>query len=312
MLLCDSATSSAAAFCQSPDIVFNLLTFCEFELFCIYRIVFKMPIEALLRTALPNAQPKQPVALAALLAWLAIAFVASCVGLIYGFVVSYADGNQGNHYTQVWICGLSLVLVLQALLVSARPAASTARRARAAAWIWFSAWMGCAGIVLLVCLGIALPRQAGWAVLWVAVSPVLTICTLLHQRASAANTAAPEGLAAVAVATADEDSAVPRTKTTTPGTQQRCLACCCSTSAWQRCCSSLASFTAWSSLFWLSALALFLCMQAGWLAADTHAYPPPGQLIQVPIQQVDGSTGACVFVGGGGGHIGHVGTAGSR
>lgn len=253
-----------------------------------------------LQSALQHAQPackagSSPFHLLVLLAFIALCFLLNVWGFIWAFVLSYADGSFGNHYSAIWICGISLVLSIQAVVVRLNPQATTARRARFYAWVWFCTWMWCAGLIILIGLGIALPEQSGWAVFWLVIPPIILFCSVLHHRH-----AAPPQIPAV---TADietttgpqqqqqqqqQNSAIAGKGATPPAPAK---APCCSGRAWRNCCSGFVSCLAWSSLFWLSVLAFFLALQAAWLASDAKAYPPPGQMVDVPIDLRHGGTG---------------------
>lgn len=240
---------------------------------------------------LSSAQPRDRQQLLALLSFVAVCFVLNVWGFIWSLVLSYVDGSYGNHYSAVWVCGLSLVLCIQAVVVSLNPQATLARRARFYAWIWYSIWMWCAGLIILIGLGTALPEQSGWAAFWLVLPPIILACSALHrQHATQHNPSVTADVEALAVRPSNSKLSEPAAPATSAGSPAK--PSCCSRLAWRSCCSGFGGCLAWSSLFWLSMLAFFLALQAAWLAADKAAYPPPGQLIEVQVDLQDGSTGA--------------------
>jgi hypothetical protein len=62
---------------------------------------------------------------------------AALAGFTVSFVLSYADGPQGNHFTAIWICGLACVLAVQGAVVTLTPRSWDARVR--AWWCWYSA-----------------------------------------------------------------------------------------------------------------------------------------------------------------------------
>jgi hypothetical protein len=57
----------------------------------------------------------------------------------------YADGpKNSNHYTAIWLCGVAMLLAVQAACVILAPSCSTGGprpRARFWAWVWYTSWM---------------------------------------------------------------------------------------------------------------------------------------------------------------------------
>lgn len=175
------------------------------------------------------------------------------------------------------------------------------------------------GLIILVSLGIALPAQSGWAVLWIIASMLILLGAWQHRRAAAQQptlelpTAAAnqhhqhttndvESVARLAVGQQQHGMLLttkagqPQPELQQPNCasrfdskgsckQQRCSAqaCSCSKAGWRRCCTGCGSCLAWSSLFWGAVLGLFLVIQAAHLAHDMMAFPPPGQLVEVGL-----------------------------
>jgi hypothetical protein len=208
---------------------------------------------------------------AAAAALLCTSAAAAAAGFAASFALSYNLDDGANHYTGVWLCGFTLVLVAQAGAIAFGPPAvggggGRTARARAAAWLWFAAWMGAASLVLLV--GMAAPGMApqyAWAFLWW--PPVTVIATGVLARRRASFAAAPPAAAAAA---AFEDPAT-AAAAAAAGVHIDVVACApgapaarppaCSAAAWRGCWSNYWAFVGWSSLFWLAALGFFLALQ---------------------------------------------------
>lgn len=149
------------------------------------------------------------------------------------------------------------------------------------------------GLIILVSLGIALPAQSGWAVLWI-IASMLILLGAWQRRRAAVQQPIPELPSAPAVtAAANQHYQHTTNDVESAGKQQRCSAqaCSCSKAGWRRRCSGCGSCLAWSPLFWGAVLELFLVIQAANLAHDKMAFPPPGQLVEVGL---DG--GKCTWV----------------
>lgn len=180
------------------------------------------------------------------------------------------------------------------------------------------------GLIILVSLGIALPAQSGWAVLWVVASVLILLGAWQHRKAAAEQPtlelpSAPavaagqcsqhtpndvEAVARIAVGQPkgagqpQPESAQPNCAVSGDSKESRkkqwcsAQACSCSRACWRRCCTGCGSCMAWSSLFWGAVLGLFLVIQAANLAHDQRAFPPPGRLVDVSL---DGGKGTWVI-----------------
>lgn len=246
-------------------------------------------------------------------------FVAATAGLIASIVLSLSDGQHGNQFSAMWLCAFAGVMAVQAAAVLFVPRTVTARPARYWAWLVYATLMATYGFILLVCYGIALPSQAGWAVLWLVIAPVIAFGTQYQQQrkflqvpqnlAGAAATAAAACTASQPPPAIDVEAGAAKHG---EGARARC--CCspcpvrvagkplpasaatqkpplCSTAAWHAAGTGCASCLGWSSLFWLLLFGFFMVLQGAWLAHDLRRFPPPGQLLQVPI---DGSDSECL------------------
>lgn len=148
------------------------------------------------------------------------------------------------------------------------------------------------GLIILISLGIALPAQSGWAVLWLVAAAVILHAAWGHRKAASSTPELPASAPPLVVqpgqhSVTDVEARIAVGQQPAPGKQQpaRRQACsaCCSKAGWRRCCSGFGSCLAWSSLFWGAVLGLFLVIQSANLAHDQQAFPPPGKLVDVLV-----------------------------
>lgn len=157
------------------------------------------------------------------------------------------------------------------------------------------------GLILLVCLGIALPAQSGWACLWVVSACVIVAATRQHHQhvpapgasgSSNEDVEQPSSGTVNAICASTQGAADGQTKASplrssdsSAGSAREKRAC------WRQCGVGCGHCVAWSSLFWVAVLGAFLVIQSAYLASDLRAFPPPGVLVSVPITLAGGGTG---------------------